>query len=198
MSTVEYYHVFESILYGLALAQIFAGIGKMINHRREISFYWAYTLLIVLGTILIIRQFYTGMNSITFELVNSPIAFYLIVALNPCSWVLLTFLIFPDNFKGADFREVYQDKRKALFTLVFIQQSSQLIENIVDARLLGYYVDWPSFLEFASSPFFIFYVVVLTMFLIMDLALLSSKSFRLFETFVSLLFVFALILMFEI
>ena len=198
MTATEYYHTFEAILYGIALSHIFIGVGRLIANRKDIKFYWAFNLFIAIGTIAIMRQFYSGMNSVTFELVSSPLSFILIVALNPCSYVLLAYLVIPENVTDLDFKEFYQSRRKAIFTVLVIQQGSQVVENIVDGHLTGQYWDWQSFGAFISSGFFIVFILILTLFIVVDIVLIFSKSLRIFEYYMCLLSLFiAFILIFE-
>ena len=195
MTTTEYFHAFESILYGIALSHIFIGLGRMISNSKSIRFYWAFNLFIAIGTVSIMRQFYTGLNSITFDIVTSPLSFILVVALNPCSFVLLAHLVIPEEFENLDFRKFYQSRRKGIFAVLIIQQISQVIENIVDGYLTKEYVDWPSFLSYASSTYFIVFVLILTLFIVLDILLFFKKSFRLFETYMVILGLFVFMIL---
>ena len=196
MTNTAYFHAFESILYGIALSHIFIGLGRIISNRQTIRFYWAFNLLIGIGTVAIMRQFYTGLNSITFDIVDSPLSFILVVALNPCSFVLLAHLVIPEKFDNLDFRQYYQRHRMPIFIVLVIQQITQVIENVVDGYLLKEFSDWSSFLTYAASPFFLIFVLLLSAFIIVDIILIFNKSHRIFEIYMCVLSLFILLILF--
>ena len=58
MNEFEYYHGFETILYGLAFAVLFTGAGKMIIHSKHLKFYWAHGLAIITCMMILVEAYF--------------------------------------------------------------------------------------------------------------------------------------------
>lgn len=112
--------MFESLLYGLALAHILVVCSKMIAHRKTIKFYWAHILLVFAGVFVLSQRYYAGFESNSEYLhVGSAWEFLLLLLLPMGLFFILAYQIFPEKIEGANLKEFFYEKYKE-FVSVFI------------------------------------------------------------------------------
>jgi hypothetical protein len=135
MSTFEYFHVFETIVFGLAFSHILVSIAKMITERKSIRVYWLHILCIATVIVILIGDYiYTF-----YELKNANLSHYMLVTngfsllvfvLLPLSGLFLSaYLIFPTHIRGTDFRQFFWQHHKDIIIVLMATGLSFVIRN---------------------------------------------------------------------
>lgn len=196
MSPVEHFQVFESILYGLTLANLLYGLGRMLKERHSIKAYWAYNLMFVAFFLLVIRQYYTGFGASTFNLVDSPASFAIFVVLNPSLYVLFSHFLIPKDYENLDLRVYALEQKSMIYILLILALVTQILENVFGGYAAGHFSTWDEFLIYASSIFFILFILILVFFLVGAIYGYFSKGTRFTEIYIVAYFVFVVLIMF--
>ncbi len=118
MSKVEYFHVFESIIYGLVTARFLQGWYYMIKTKGNKN-YWAHLMTTIYLFVGFTQRYYIGLNNPGFELVTNYSSFLFIVILTPSLFFFVGVILFPDQKYAVDYRTFFQ-KRLRLFLVLFI------------------------------------------------------------------------------
>jgi len=103
MSPTEYLIIFESIIYGIVVAQIIIGWGRMIQQRGTYKHYWAHTLFTVLFFLVAVQNFYSAQDFATYEFVFNSLSFLGFVIIAPTVVSVIIFLVIPENLKMGRF-----------------------------------------------------------------------------------------------
>lgn len=121
MSKFEYFHVFETIFYGLMLAKLVIGINNMFTYRKTIKFYWPYVLMIIYIFLVIINSYHDNLNTPVYGAVTNESFFLGVIILPPLLLYSIVHQGLPKKFKGMDQREFLLIKnRRIIFSLGFI------------------------------------------------------------------------------
>ncbi len=118
MSKVEYFHVFESIIYGLVTARFLQGWYYMIKIKGNKN-YWAHLMTTIYLFVGFTQRYYIGLNNPSFELVTNYSSFLFIVILTPSLFFFVGVILFPEQKYAVDYKEFFQ-KRLQLFLVLFI------------------------------------------------------------------------------
>ena len=118
MSKVEYFHVFESIIYGLVTARFLQGWYYMIKTKGNKN-YWAHLMTTIYLFVGFTQRYYIGLNNPGFELVTNYSSFLFIVILTPSLFFFVGVILFPDEKYAVDYKAFFQ-KRLRLFLVLFI------------------------------------------------------------------------------
>ncbi len=120
MSKIEYFHVFESIIYGLICSNLLFGLSKIVNSGQGIKIYWNHLLLCLILFILVIDNYYHGFSSPVFDKVNSSKTFFTYVVLKLIVFYFASHWLFPSNMEAANYREFFDQRRKGIYITLFI------------------------------------------------------------------------------
>ena len=159
MSKAEYFVVFESLLYGLALAHILVSFSKMIMHWKSIQAYWLHLILVGAATLGLIQRYYSGYHGHDYQHIGTAWEFFFLIFLPMAAYFLLAYQLFPNKIKKANFKEFFWNNYKQII-LTFIAAALVLVARniaidvyaIKDGRLNGQdYFTSPQFLVFALA-----------------------------------------------
>lgn len=176
MTKVEYYAMFESLLYGLALAHILVVCSKMIANRKTIKFYWAHFLLVSAGLFVIAQRYYAGYDAVEYAHVGSAVEFLFLIMLPMALFFVLAYQIFPEKIEGANLKEFFYEKSKE-FIAVFISfaivvairniitDMYQINDGLIERE--GYY---------SSGRFLTFFVTIMVLAILGGGALFTNKK----------------------
>jgi hypothetical protein len=131
MTRYEYFHVFEAIIYGLALTEILTGVNKMIQARKTIKVYWAHILFVFIYITILLNHYCWLFFRNPFDIVDSTFTFMLFVAIFPISFLLGAYQGFPKDFDNVDFKEFFNSKRKEILIPILIMQIATLFNASV-------------------------------------------------------------------
>lgn len=163
MSKAEYFAVFESLLYGLALAHILVSFSKMIMHRRSIKLYWVHLTFVFAGILGLAQRYYSGYHGPEYEHVNSPWTFFLLIMLPMAVYFVLAYQFFPETIKDTNFKTFFWSKYQEI-VLVFISFSIVIVARNIFIDIYSIrngsldratYFSSPEFLVFAGAILFL-------------------------------------------
>lgn len=118
MNKFEYFHGFESILYGLAVAHVLVGISDMIQHRKSIKLYWGHIIGIAIIILAIVQNYYR-LFYFTEEYTNTAWLFFFFRVVPLSLLFIITYQVFPKKTKGTDFEEfVHSHEKEILVPIV--------------------------------------------------------------------------------
>lgn len=105
MNLFEFLMVLLSIIIGLGLAEILRGVARHIRNRDSVSGYWVHSVAVCLVFVALLQQWWEiwGVQS-------SPDWSFLgllMMLTGPIGLFLISYLLFPQPVRGADYREYY-------------------------------------------------------------------------------------------
>jgi len=105
MSLFEFLMVLLSIIIGLGLAEILRGIARHIRNRDSASVYWVHAIAVCLVFVALLQQWWEiwGLRSYS----DWSFLGLLMMLTGPIGLFLISYLLFPQPVKGADYREYY-------------------------------------------------------------------------------------------
>lgn len=117
MDAFNYLSVMVSMVLGLGLTQLFAGIGNMVQVRRRVKPYWLHSVWIVLMIGLHIQMWWSfWMLRVVQEWTYTGFAF---VLLGPATLVISSHVLLPELVDGTiDVEKHYYDTRRVFFGLL--------------------------------------------------------------------------------
>ncbi len=107
MSQFEYVTIFVSILLALAVAEILAGLGRLIRERDQVRVYWVHVAWMLLAILAVTQSWWAIWNVRTHEFAN--FFEFLALVVPRLIFVLVAFLLAPPISSGQSFdlREYY-------------------------------------------------------------------------------------------
>ncbi len=107
MSQFEYVVVFVSILLALAVAELLAGLGRLIRERDHVGVYWVHIAWMLLAILVVVQSWWAIWNVRTHEFAN--FFEFLALVLPRLNFVLVAFLLSPpiSSDRAFDLREYY-------------------------------------------------------------------------------------------
>jgi hypothetical protein len=126
MNRDEYFYVFESIIYGLALTEILVGLNKMIEARKSIKIYWAHLFFVFTYIATLINTYCWQYYQSPFNLVDSSFTFIIFVVIFPVSYFFAAYQGFPKDFQNVDFKVFFSERRKEILIPALVLQTSGL------------------------------------------------------------------------
>lgn len=107
MSQFEYITIFVSILLALAVAEVLAGLGRLIREREHVRIYWVHVAWMLLMILSVTQSWWVIWNLRGHEFTN--FFEFLAVVVPRFIWVLVAFLLSPPLTSGRpfDLREYY-------------------------------------------------------------------------------------------
>ena len=194
MSLVEYFHVFDSILYGIIIARILVGMSNMIIYRRSIKFYWAHLLLVILGFLIAVENYFSHFRQQYFEYISNAWMFFILLVVPLSLLFVIVYLSFPKKFKNTDFKEFIVVRQKELLIVMLAFSISTNIRLFIgDLFLLDRgIISIETYI--ISERFLLLLVPIFTFSLLIGVALLIRKLWP-FEIIVVLGFLYISYLM---
>lgn len=135
LSRKEYFHVFESILYGLAVAQLLVSWGKLIYKNGTYKGYWAHIIVTILWLLAIIQRFFARHDLSQYNGVDTSLLFFLFIVLPPILVFINILLYLPEKCEGIDYRELVLKYRWFFITATILQM---LVSNITTFQAEGF------------------------------------------------------------
>jgi len=136
MDAFNYLSVMVSMVLGLGLTQLFAGIGNMVQVRRRVRFYWLHAMWILLMIGLHLQMWWSfWMMRGVQEWTYTGFAF---VLLGPATLVIASHVLLPELVDGTiDAEQHYYDTRTVFFGLLAAAGVwALLIESVMGLRSL--------------------------------------------------------------
>ncbi len=130
MSTEEYFHVFESILYAAIVTQMLVGWSKMIVEKGTYRFYWVHFLMSVDFLLFMVQRYYSFRNMSHFVDITNSLSFTIVLLLPPAAGFVTAFILFPKSMAGTDFREHLMKFRLPVGLSVIIIVGYTLYRNL--------------------------------------------------------------------
>ena len=100
----EYFHFFESILYGLAVTQLLVGWARLIAKYGSYKGYWAHVMFTALLLLTIVQRFFVRGDLAQFNGIETSLEFFLKIMVSPLLVFVTIFLFLPERCEGVDFR----------------------------------------------------------------------------------------------
>jgi len=136
MDAFNYLSVMVSMVLGLGLTQLFAGIGNLVQVRRRVRFYWLHAVWIALMIGLHLQMWWSfWMMRGVQEWTYTGFAF---VLLGPATLVIASHVLLPELVDGTiDAERHYYDTRTVFFGLLAVAGVwALLIESVMGLRSL--------------------------------------------------------------
>ena len=116
MQLFEFVMILVSIILGLGVTEILAGLGRLLRMRSSVRWFWIHSLF-QLGIFLALLQIWW--ESWDFRLL-SEITFpqSLVLLLGPIAVFLIAHLLYPDSAADTDLREYYFAQSRLLWSFV--------------------------------------------------------------------------------
>ena len=142
MSSQEYYHVFESILYAAIVTQILFGWSKMIAERGTYQVYWLHLLITANLMLFIVQRYFSSQLFRDYELLTNSLSFLLIVIVPLALVYMGTYALFPSSCKGSDLRIIVVNSRIIVGLGMVVMIGMTLFRNLVIMKTFSpvYYV----------------------------------------------------------
>ncbi|HAS34860.1 MAG TPA: hypothetical protein DCS15_00130 [Flavobacteriales bacterium] len=103
MSIIEFYLIFESILYGLIVTQFFLDWNKLIFSAKNLKIYWSHLLLSLTIFFQVLLRLNGRLKTLDqLEQINSSFIFLLETTMGPALLYLITYQIFPQRPERTD------------------------------------------------------------------------------------------------
>src|SRR5262245_60387556 len=134
MDGFNYLSVMVSIILGLGLTQLFAGIGNLVQVRRRVRLYWLHTLWVLLLIVLHLHMWWSfwalrGVAEWTY-------AVFVYVVIGPAALVIASHIIIPEMLEGRiDAERYYFDTSPLFFGILTIAAAwAMFFEPIIGLR----------------------------------------------------------------
>ena len=117
MDAFSYLSVMLSIVLGLGLTQLFAGIGNLVQIRRRVKRYWLHTLWVLLLIVLHVHMWWSfwGLRGVT----HWTYATFVYVMIGPALLVIASHIIIPELLgERIDVRRHYFDTAPLFFGIL--------------------------------------------------------------------------------
>ena len=119
MDAFNYLSVMVSIILGLGLTQLFAGIGNLVQIRRRVKLYWLHTLWVWLLIILHLHMWWSFWALRGVERWNYATFVYVIIG--PATLVIASHIIIPELLEGRiDVERYYFDTSPLFFGILTV------------------------------------------------------------------------------
>ncbi len=121
MTKFSYFHVFESILYGLMLAKWLLDTNNLYTFRAKIKFYWPHTLQVFIILATIVNNYHFNLDSPVYDAVdgdNGEWYFLHVIVIPPLLLYSVVHQLFPSHYDQVDFKSYFLvENRKIIFVL---------------------------------------------------------------------------------
>ncbi|MBT8072028.1 MAG: hypothetical protein KJO80_16470 [Gammaproteobacteria bacterium] len=130
MSLFEFLMVLLSIIIGFGLAEILRGIARHVRNRDSASGYWVHAVLVCLVFVALLQQWWEiwGLRSYS----GWSFLGLLMMLSGPIGLFLISYLLFPQPVKGANYREYYYGPMRPIWWIgVFTVTLATLFRPVV-------------------------------------------------------------------
>ena len=118
MNLFEFLMVLLSIIIGLGLAEILRGVARHIRNRDSVSGYWVHSVAVCLVFVALLQQWWE-----IWGLQSSPDWSFLgllMMLTGPIGLFLISYLLFPQPVRGADYREYYYGPMRPVWRIAVL------------------------------------------------------------------------------
>lgn len=132
MSLFEFLMVMVSLIIGLGIAELLAGVAGIIRHRASIQHYWVHSIFVLIVFIALLQQWWEiweihDMKAWTFlgllMLLGGPVGLFLI-----------SHLIFPERLENADIETYYYGR---MVPALWIGVATTVVATLFRPTILG-------------------------------------------------------------
>jgi hypothetical protein len=117
MDAFSYLSVMASVVVGLGLTQLLAGIGNFVQIRRRVRFYWLHTMWVMLLIILHLHMWWSFW--VLRQVTDWTYGTFAYVLIGPATLVIASHVIIPELIDGRiDVERHYYDTRTVFFGLL--------------------------------------------------------------------------------
>ncbi|MCU0418050.1 MAG: hypothetical protein MUC38_00200 [Cyclobacteriaceae bacterium] len=129
MSTFEYISVLVSIILGMGIARLVAGIAAVVARWQQVSLYWPHAVLVLLVFVLHIQEWWAFFDLRSYEAWRLPV--FLFVVLYPINLYILAHLLFPVRWKKQQsLREFYHVHYRTLYLFLAVLIGLAIVDNV--------------------------------------------------------------------
>lgn len=191
MTEFEYYHTFETILYGLAFASLFTGASRMVIYSKQITFYWVHVLA-VLTMLFTLVEAYFSMYRIqeyfggSYGTDTKWLFFFVKVA--PVGVLYMGIMtLFPDDWNHPiDFKVLFEERDRKILSYLIAFPGVLLIRNVI-----VFFPERDSLEAIVSAdPFFSIIVPPVVFIVLALIAMFHSRRHQLVEIIFITIFVY--------
>ena len=134
MEQFNYLAILLSLIIGLAMAQVLTGLGRLIQARARVVFYWPSVVWAVLFQVILIESWWSLFRMR--EVQEWNFFAFLVVAAHPVGLYLICALILPDpaefsEDRPVDLRANYFDHRRWFYGLIIAVSLARLARPFV-------------------------------------------------------------------
>src|SRR5881397_14407 len=134
MDAFNYLSVMVSIVLGLGLTQLFAGIGNLVQIRRRVKLYWLHSLWVLLLIVLHLHMWWSfwALRGV----VDWTYATFVYVLIGPAALVIASHIIIPELLDGwIDVERHYFDTSPLFFGILALAATwAMFLEPITGLR----------------------------------------------------------------
>lgn len=117
MDAFNYLSVMASVVVGLGLTQLLAGIGNYVQIRRRVSFYWLHTSWVMLLIVLHLHMWWSFW--VLRQVTDWNYGAFLYVLIGPSTLVIASHILIPELIEGRiDVERHYYDTRTLFFGML--------------------------------------------------------------------------------
>ena len=128
MTTFEYIAVLVSIIVGLGIAHLLAGVGRLIGDARDTNPYWIHLVWAAYMFLILIFFWWWEFKFNTLETWTFDL--YLFIVMYAVVLYLTVVVLFPRDLpEGGDFKRYYYDRRAWFFGLLIAQNAMDFIDS---------------------------------------------------------------------
>ena len=133
MDAFSYLSVMASVVVGLGLTQLLAGIGNFVQIRRRVQFYWLHTMWVMLLIILHLHMWWSFW--VLRQVTDWTYGTFAYVLIGPATLVIASHVIIPEMIDGRiDVERHYYDTRTVFFGLRWSSLSGRRLGPEIDPR----------------------------------------------------------------
>lgn len=159
MTTFEYISVLLSIIVGLGVTHLLAGIGRIINEPTKYTIYWVHMVWVLWLFLMMIFYWWVQLQLVGIELWRFE--HYLVIVLYAVLLYLFAVVLMPRyRIEEGDFRRYYMERRRWLVGFIW----AWFLIDLADTWLKGevhfyalmpqYFVVWGGLIATASAIMF--------------------------------------------
>ena len=133
MTTFEYIAVLVSIIVGLGITQLLAGVGRLIDDGRETKPYWIHLVWTAYAFIYLVFFWWWEFKLAAIEIWSFEL--YLFVIMYAVALYLLVVVLYPRDLpEGGDFKRYYYDRRGWFFGMLVAIGAIDFIDSAVKGK----------------------------------------------------------------
>lgn len=115
MDRFSFVMVLLSIIVGLGITELLTNVAHQIQQRAKSKPYWIHSFLVTIIFVAFLQQWWEMWGLHAQEMWSFPVLLLMIGG--PVCLYVISHLMFPDDIKGIDFKEIYFDDARILYML---------------------------------------------------------------------------------